>query len=184
MSFSEITPCHHCVAVDMLLYDAWTQRPSLGLSSDKIKPCCHKIRFPESNKGTISPQWVLHSRITTPINGVKSSLVLFGRLGKSHVSWRKRSQAWSQQDIYLLHFILRQQLIAYCVPLLLPPTGGNLFRLNCTVCSLMHFKGNFFFIKLSEVVWGTKYDHKIFIWTLQEIKQYPADSHRRCNKVN
>lgn len=36
--------------------------------------------------------------------------------------------------IYCFHFVLRHQLIAYCVPLLLLPTGANLFRLKQHSC--------------------------------------------------
>lgn len=43
----------------------------------------------------------------------------------------------SRADIYCFHFVSRQELIAYCALLLLPPTGANLFRFNSSVVSFM-----------------------------------------------
>lgn len=83
-------------------------------------------------------------------------------------SLRKRSGAQSRQDIYCFHFVSRQQLIAYCVPLLLPPTGANLFRLNSTVVSLMPFEKT-----------GKKY-HIVCGWLMNKI--LPRDSFMKQQK--
>lgn len=114
------------------------KRMPLSPSSDKTKRCA-KLSCREIAKvlgwETSGPLMVFSSQ--TYISSLKLGLMLSTR--EPRLSPRQRSGARSRQDIYCFHFVLRQQLIAYCVPLLLPPTGANLFRLNCTVVSLMPF---------------------------------------------
>lgn len=165
----------------------WLRRMPLGLSSDKTESSKKmRLQSNSSEQKGIEPalRWLFSSQ--THISSLKLGLMLsVWDRDKTLLSTCQSSGAQSTQDIYCFHFVLRRQLIAYCVPLLLPPTGANLFRLNSTVVSLMPFgkkrKGGGTY-HLSDVEQETKYYQEIVWWSSKEMKHYQVDSERRRAK--